>query len=291
MEKKIIILLEVLFVVGALGFYMVKELIPEYRDSHGSSDSFLNAKHYHNMVEWNVDDAVHFSTVFNSDQKIIHIFFFSKTSTCLYNQNIEGNALEDGIKKVVQILIQQDYLKDDSTVFLTRYGDSSYDSYLESVKKCFKEYDLSSFIMEKENTIAELSEELHLAPSTNDKNILRNIDFYSKEFVRAYKNEQRENESVEDFPESTARHYANTVYKMLEKKMVEENITNSVKADVLSSIKIDTEEEYLYYLTQNSWYYVLEGKIYAFIEFDDSYEIVSFCYLGSIDQAREGQCP
>ena len=108
MEKKIIILLEILFVLGALGYYTVRELIPEYRESQGSSDAFLKVNEYQTMMEIEVDQSIRFALVLNSDEILIHLFFFHPNCECLYNQNLEGKSLKEGIQQLIPILIQND---------------------------------------------------------------------------------------------------------------------------------------------------------------------------------------
>jgi hypothetical protein len=54
---------------------------------------------------------------------------------------------------------------------------------------------------------------------------------------------------------------------------------------------IPADDEFKYYPSINSWYYVNDKKVYAYIEFviDDN-NIKSYCYNGSIDLVKEGVC-
>ena len=96
MEKKIVVILEILFIIGAFFFYTFKEVIPDYKKSIGSSDKFINTEVYNKMYEFNIDNKINFSIIIDENNKIYHMFFFDKESTCLANKNIENNKLEEG---------------------------------------------------------------------------------------------------------------------------------------------------------------------------------------------------
>jgi len=52
MEKKIIFILEILLIIGASIYYIIAEVLPEYREKFGSSDTFLKTDDYKNMIEF-----------------------------------------------------------------------------------------------------------------------------------------------------------------------------------------------------------------------------------------------
>ncbi len=294
MAKKIIIILEIVFVIIALGYYTIKVLIPEYRDTHGSSDPFMKTKEYQNMVEIKVDDSIHFALAMNREKQIFYIFFFSKNASCLYNQNIEGMDLDEGILKVIQILIQSDYLKNNSIIQFTRYNDQYYKEFLQSFQNHLEEYEIPPHIGEGSSTLELLCERLHITPQKNEKTLLRNIDFYSKEYIRQYRNDldsYTEGEDLGIIDSSNARNYADNVYVSVSRFFVELHVGEVKKNDSrLDITTIPAGEKSIYYPTSNSWYYIEEGKLYAYIEFEHLSEIYSYCYHGSLQNVTEGEC-
>ena len=53
---------------------------------------------------------------------------------------------------------------------------------------------------------------------------------------------------------------------------------------------IPADDSETYYPTDNSWYNVKEGKIYAYIELQNKTELYGYCYNGTIDKNYEGKC-
>ena len=53
---------------------------------------------------------------------------------------------------------------------------------------------------------------------------------------------------------------------------------------------IPADEKANYYPNANSWYYIKEKKLYAYIEFGESNNKYGYCYKGSIDSIYEGEC-
>ncbi len=294
MEKKIIILLEILFVLGALGYYTVRELIPEYRESQGSSDAFLKVNEYQTMMEIEVDQSIRFALVLNSDETLIHLFFFHPNCECLYNQNLEGKSLKEGIQQLIPILIQNDFLKTNSRIFITRYSDDYYSDFLSFFQETLRKYDVIATIEEKENTLSNLCQEFELSTSSSDRSMLRSLDFYSKEFIRVFKNHlQKTSISSEsgELSDHTVLHYGNIVYQKMENMVREQQIRMAEKNDPrIDLTAIEARDSYSYYPTANSWYYVMDGHIYAYLEFVDQSQVYSVCYMGSIDQVKEGEC-
>ena len=88
MNKKIVVFIEIIFVVVAMLYYVIKIMIPEYKENYGESDKFIQEKSYKNMVEVRIDDGCDFGLVFDNNGKIYHLFFFDNSAGFLYNQDI-----------------------------------------------------------------------------------------------------------------------------------------------------------------------------------------------------------
>lgn len=183
MEKKLKIIFEILFVVGAIFYYYQRIFIPEYRAKMGSSDYFVRSEDYSNMVEISIDNHSDFVFVWNDEEVIYHMFFLSKDSSCLYNKNIEGKNFEEAITLSLRLLDRDHYLDEKSSIKLIRYGDKNYSDFLELFTTNLHQYGIFN-IIEEENTLENKSRELGL-DANSKKFILFALDLYSKEKVKS----------------------------------------------------------------------------------------------------------
>ena len=294
MEKRLTIILEVvIFVVVAIVF-TIKNVIPEIKSSIGSSDGFIKTDLYKNMFEVNIDNNVRFSYVIDENGKVYHMLFFDMNSTCLYNKNIEGKYLNDAILTSIKILIEDDYLKNTSIISITKYGDYYYNEFMNSFKNNLKKYDINSEIIISSNSLKKLSNELGLDEADDNEYYLKELDLYSKEITRVKKNSMLNHEDIENtqyIRVDNAREYTNNVYKKIERYVLENKITVMDKYDNrLPITSIPADKDLKYYPSPNSWYYVKDGKLYAYIEIIDKGTSYSYCYNGSIDLNVRGEC-
>ena len=296
MEKKLTIIIEVVvFIVVAIVF-TVKNVIPEVKGSIGSSDGFIKTGLYQNMYEINIDNNIRFSFVLDENGNVYHILFFDMNSTCLYNKNLEKNNLNDVLLNSVRILIEDDYLKNTSLISVTKYGDYYYDEFMNSFKSSLKKYGINSEFIVSTNTLKELCSELDI--EDNDDNTddirLKELDLYSKEITRVIKNNisHKDDDSNSEYIRiDNAREYTNNVYKKIEKYILSNNIVNLDRYDNrLPITSIPADKDLKYYPSPNSWYYVKDGKLYAYIEIIDNGTSYGYCYNGSIDLNKKGEC-
>ena len=152
MDKRVVFL-EIVAIFIALIVYSIIVVIPDFKASLGSSDNFVNSSHYKNMIEMKIDDKTDFGLLINEEGKVFHIFFFDNSSVFLYNKNIENHNLKDSLIKVVQILGQEDILKETSKVVVTRYGEDSYSEFSKSWKDISAVYFVPREIVEEQSTI------------------------------------------------------------------------------------------------------------------------------------------
>ena len=279
MRNKAIILLEVIIVIIMFAWYISTTLIPELKQKFGSSDTFINSNLYNNMVELNIDDT-NFILVLNIREKIYHIFFLESTSLVLYNKNIENNTIEDSINRTVELLIENDILKQDSSIVVTRYNDKSYDTFINSFKSTLNKYHIDKEIIEKENTIDEKARELGISKDLLD------FDYYSKNISGIGKTQNNTTQVKSNYKE-----LSKNVYKKIEEYVYNNNIDNLAQDNSeLLITYIPCDKSLKYYPTNSSWYYVENKKIYAYIEIDIDGIVKGYCYQGSIDLRSEGEC-
>ena len=76
MNKKIVAFLEISIIILAMAYYIIKIMIPEYKENTGSSDRFINSSQVVNLVEVRIDKQTDFMLAYNAKGRIIHLFFF-----------------------------------------------------------------------------------------------------------------------------------------------------------------------------------------------------------------------
>jgi len=289
-NKKLKTILEIVILIICTIYVFQRVEKPYIKNLFGSSDRFINYNNYSNMFEININQETSFILVLNKNYKINHIIFLSTNTKYLYNKNIEniGNNKEI-INKIIEILITNNLLKTSSSITITRYGKTYYDKFKNYFTKSLENYNISTNINEKDNTIIGKANELNLEYSTEEDALLK-LDYYSKELMSKEKNNI--NESINNnLDDENAKSYSNNVYKKIEKYVYENKIKDLPKENSnLLITDIPADDNLQYYPDQNSWYYVSDEKLYAYIEFNNNEKIYNFCYNGSIDSIKNGVC-
>lgn len=286
MEKKLIIIAEIVFVVIAVGYYTVKELIPDFKKQFGSSDRIVNPEKCTNIIEIKINDDVDYIYLLDNEEKIYHIIFLSPSSLVLYNKNIENNNYDIVNKKSIEQFIKNNYLKTDSKISVTRYNNDNYIKYKDSLLSILKYYNINTNIIENESDFVEMSKKIGVEPSSKSK-MISELDYYSKELINNNSNNNLKNIVLD---KENSKKFSNNVYKKIEKYIQSNDIENMDMKDtrlIISSIPADDNAKY--YPSINSWYYVKNKRIYAYIEFEENNKY-SYCYKGSIDSVYEGEC-
>ena len=279
MNKKVLVI-EIAIVVIAILYYVFAIMIPDYQKSQGSSDGFIKANKYQNIIKIKIDDTTDFALVFDTEGKIYHIFFFDNSSVFLYNQNIENKELNSSIKNIITILIENKKKKNNSKIEMVYDNEEHFKNFSKTWKDIEKELSIKTNTSEEVKTLEEIAR-IYGIETNNITTTLLELDLYSKEFIKD------KPKSNIDLDQDTTKKYANEVYKTLENYVEKEKIVNLNKEDVSLPITLIPIEEY--YPTSNSWYYVKEGKVYAYIEFESNNKY-SYCYQGSINNRMEGEC-
>lgn len=288
MKEKVVIILEIVFILGAFLFYIIKEEIPELKRQYGSSDKIINTKRYQNMIEINIDNNIDFSVIIDNDKRIYHLMFFNKDSVVLYNKNIENNYFDIAIDNIVRNLIENDYLKNNSEIVITKYSDVYYGEFINSFKNILKKYSLNNNIKEDTSNLVEKAHMLNILDA-GTSTILLKMDYYSKEMKLLYNT--KNNKTINVINKNNSKKYTDNVYKKIEKYILENNIKNLKKNDTMLLINnIPADSDGKYYPTNNSWYYVDNGRVYAYIEIQNNESIYKYCYKGEIDLTNEGEC-
>ena len=149
-----------------------------------------------------------------------------------------------------------------------------------------KYYNINTNIIENESDFVEMSKKIGVEPSSKSK-MISELDYYSKELINNNSNNNLKNIVLD---KENSKKFSNNVYKKIEKYIQSNDIENMDMKDtrlIISSIPADDNAKY--YPSINSWYYVKNRRIYAYIEFEENNKY-SYCYKGSIDSVYEGEC-
>lgn len=287
-HKNIIqIILVFILIIGVLIF---KE-IPEYNKSKGSSDIYIDLEKYTDIVEITINNKPNFALVI-TENKISNILFFDEQAMCLYNQDIEGTSINKGVNKVIEILIENNYLKQDYFLILTKYKSPSYNKIKESIMKSLNSLNTTVTLQEENKTLEEKGKDLSIT-TIEENELLKEIELYSKNVIRHYKNNVSGITQIkpEVITEETSREYADNVYKKIENYVRTNNIINQEKEDLTLEItKIPANNQGTIFPDETSWYYIQDKKVYAYISINHNNKNYSYCYKASIDDYKKGKC-
>lgn len=266
--KKYEVLIETVVVLIVVIVLIIFKAIPEMKKELGSSDHIISKTKIDRLIDINIDNNL-FGYELSKDNKVVNVIFYNETSLTLYNKNIENKELSKAINSSYEILKERNKLTD-VKIIVTKY-DNDKNSY----KKYFNNIKYSTY-QENKSTYNELKTKYNMTSSTTEE-LLSNINIKSKDYVVAIKNE-----NVVD--------YTDYVYKKLLVYQSQNNIENeSVKSKNfnIQSIKIN---ELSNYPTNNSYYYIKNNKVYAYIEVTVNNIDIGYCYKGSLNNYTKGKC-
>lgn len=280
----------VLIVIIIVGIFL--KGIPELKESLGSSDKFITEKNYDDMVEFDINNNLNFAVVIKSN-KINHIFMFNEQSVILYNQDIENNSIKKSISMITNLLINSNNLTQTSKVTLTSYENKHYNEVKQSFINELKSNNFNNItILEKQTTIEKKVERLEIEYSKKD-DLISKLDIYSKNIISSAKTTGNTYSTTESksISKEQAKEYANNVYKKLENYVITNNIGEQDRYDTSLPINlIPASSDNTIYPNLDSWYYIKNKQVFAYIAIDTKDQTYSWCYNGGIDNYKEGEC-
>ncbi len=289
MHKKILIGLELIIILVAAFIYITYKAIPEYESTLGSSDTLINTKNFQDIIEFKLNN-LNFAIIINKKNKISNILFFDSSAIILYNQNIENLTISKGISKIMNILNNNNYLEPNFTLNLINYNNKSYNEVKYLVTNYFTTNNFQINISESNSSLQKKAKQLNIEEAENTTELLTLLDFYSKDLIKNYTSKNSSKNEI-SLPKDMALIYANNVYSKLEDYITSNNIDNLQITDTILPINlIPADENGKYYPSSDSWYYVLDKKIYAYIKFSCESSTCSYCYNGNINLVKEGEC-
>lgn len=291
MKDKYRVTLQIILVIALIVGALVFKVIPEYKESQGSSDAYIKIDEYKDMVELKINNHTNFALI-TTDKIITNILFFDSTSLVLYNQDIENTSFENGIKKIISILIENNYLKTNDFITLTAYHNKTDQIVKDEIIKYLNSLNAQANIIEEKNTIEEKAKSLRIEEA-DEKQQLKAIEYASKDIVRKYKNNLNSQTITqkENITEENIRDYTDNVYKKLEQYVRQNEIINQdITSPSIEITKIPANQAGNLFPDNSSWYYVQDKQVYAYISITIDDVNYSYCYQASIDIYKKGQC-
>jgi len=279
-----------LIVIIIIGIFL--KGIPELKKTLGSSDKFITSKNYDDMVEFDINNNLNFAVVIQS-KKINHILMFNEESVILYNQDIENNSISKSISMITNLLINSNNLTPTSQVTLTSYENKYYNEVKQSFINELKSNNYNNItILEKQTTLEKKVKRLEIEYSKKD-DLISKLDIYSKNIISSAKTNENSYSTTESktISKEQAKEYANNVYKKLENYVITNNIGEQEKNDTSLPINlIPASSDNTIYPNLDSWYYIKNKQVFAYIAIDTKDQTYGWCYNGGIDNYKEGEC-
>lgn len=292
MKEKYKNILQIVIVFILIICALIFNVIPEYKASQGSSDKYIDTENYTDIVEVKLNNKPNFALII-TDNQISNILFFDKESLCLYNQNIEGLSIKDGTKKIIELLITNDYLKQDYFLILTKYKNKSYEETKQYLLTALQDLSVTVNVQEESSSIEQKAKENNITYK-DEISSLKEIELLSKDIVRQHNNDVSYQSTInkpENITQDNSREYTDTVYKKIESYMRSNNITNqTIDNQTLEITKIPANSRGNVFPDSTSWYYIEDSKVYAYISITINNNNYSYCYQASIDVYKKGQC-
>lgn len=289
MQKKILTIIEIIAIIIAAILIIIFKAIPEYKKTQGSSDTFININSYEDIVEIKINNSPNFALV-TTKEKVTNILFFDEDSICLYNKDIENNKIDNAIKKIVGLLINTNYLKNNDNITILSYNNKTYTTIKNSLMTNLDNADIHINLIEGKTSLEQKAKELQI--EYDDGNILRIVELYSKQLASSNSDTIYNNKSQStSINENTFKKYSDNIYNKIEKYASANNISNQeINSTNLPINLIPANEEGTYYPNEESWYYIESNKVYAYIKFIENNTSYEYCYKGSIDEYIKGKC-
>ncbi len=264
MTKKEIIIYTIVVLVSAIVLFITTG-IPEMKKELGSSAHILTSLKATKLLDIKIDDTL-YGLELDDDNNVVSVIFYNESSLIFYNKNIENKSLSQAINLTYKLLEERNKLTN-KRIIIIKYDDKSYKEYFNNIK-------YSSY-KEIKSSYEELNNKYNL--NSTEDNILSNLDIYSKDYVLSFKNV-----NVID--------YTDYVYKKLLIYQTKNNIKNESKNNHSLDITTIMIKGLSNYPTNNSYYYIKDEKIYAYIEVTVNNLDIGSCYKGSLKDYKKGKC-
>lgn len=253
---------------------------PEFKKMISDIDNFINIDEYDTIVGIKIESGPEFLLVSNND-KITNILYLNSAATILYDKEIEKNNIKTSLDKILNILEEKDYLQTKKFTLVMYPDNKNYNEIKSIISK-------KILINEENKTYKDTINEYEISVSTGESQI-RSIMKYSYIIISEYKNEKLNEGITNRMTEEESLLAANKVYeKLLTYALDVEN--QEINSKVLLIETIPANSDLTIYPSSESWYYIKNHQVYAYINFTGLTDDYEFCYNGSIEKMKRGNC-
>lgn len=253
---------------------------PEFKKMISDIDNFINIDEYDTIVGIKIESGPEFLLVSNND-KITNILYLNSAATILYDKEIEKNNIKTSLDKILNILEEKDYLQTKKFTLVMYPDNKNYNEIKSIISK-------KVLINEENKTYQDTVNEYEISVSTGESQI-RSIMKYSYIIISEYKNEKLNEGITNRMTEEESLLAANRVYeKLLTYALDVEN--QEINSKVLLIETIPANQDLTIYPSSKSWYYIKNHQVYAYINFTGLTDDYEFCYNGSIEKMKRGNC-
>ena len=130
-----------------------------------------------------------FILLINKNEKVSNIIFLNEKSVnLLSNKKIEGKSIDQAIKKIVDIMKNNNSFEESDELLLINYDNNSLYSTIKSeLNKELVVYGVDKQITEDSNNLQKKSEELNIKKKSTTESSLEQLYDYSKELLQSKK--------------------------------------------------------------------------------------------------------
>lgn len=279
-KNKIILILGIIIIfitiVGVAFYFVFKDMTLEL------GGNTLDTDHYQTAVE--VNSNAEFILLFNKKNKVSNIIYLNDQSVeSLYHKKIEGKSIEEAMKLVVENLKNNDIFTDDKNVILINYGNSEIFSKVEEeLNKEFVIYGINKQITTDKTTLKDKLSDLDLEIKEEQEKNLKALYYHSLDVISRYQ-KNKESTTQSNIEEENINTYAMNIYNKL--LTYSTGITTQSKDDIngidITTINATGDYQNELYATSDSWYYIDNSKVYAYIHFNYDNLNYEYCFKGS----------
>lgn len=285
-KQKIILIIAiiVIFVVSITvgGYFVLKKAMLKLSDNISlDTDNYLTA------VEVNSD--VSFILLINNQQKISNIIYLNdKSVEGLYKKGIENNSYTKGIPLIIENLKNSNYFQEN--VILIDYGNEGVFSKIkEEFNKQFVIYGINKQITSDTTTLNNKVQSLGLTTETSNQiNNLKFLYSYSLDVISSYRKLDQEDEPKQSLDVTNIDQYASNVYNKLltYSKDIESQTKDAPNGIDITTINASGDYQNELYALSDSWYYIDNFKVYAYIHFQQNNEDYNYCFAGTTSYTK-----
>lgn len=287
MKKKLVVMmisLLVIVLIILLGSYILYKII----FNELTDNIKLEPENYLTSVE--IKSKSNFMLFINKEKKISNIIFLNGYGIkSLYKKKIENKSINKGIEIIVNSLKNNNEFDGNEQFKLINYGDNAiFDKIKIEFNKQFVIYGIDKYILSDKSTLELKLDNLDVTNIKQRDQQLKKLYDISINLISVYRNNENEYSKMK---EEAISLYANNLYSKLVNYA--NNITyqekNSSKGIDITTINATDDYNNELYATGDSWYYIENGLVYAYINFKYNNKSYSYCYKGSSTHTK-GLC-